>query len=83
MQIWYPGPHVQDDGDYDVELNPGSRNEPFAIINLGGHIGGAGTALVIQDLEEAQRLLRAARKAERMLSEAKAAQRPDDADGGA
>jgi len=63
MQIWQPGYQVRDDGDYAVTFNPGN-DRPFAIIDLSGD---RGTALVIQSPEEADRLIRAAVKAKRLL----------------
>lgn len=63
MQIWYPGPEVRDDGDYAVTRNPG-KSHPFVIITLSDD---GRTALIVQSAEEADRLIKAAVKAKRLL----------------
>lgn len=65
MQINTPYPGVRDDGDYEVRLNTYRPEHPFAIISLSEDHQ---TGLTIESVDEADRLIKAATEAKRLLS---------------
>ena len=66
MQVWTPSTRPRNDGVFAVDLNPGD-GKPFAIISLSED---GTTALVIQSVYDADRLIRAAAEAKDQLIEA-------------
>lgn len=76
MQIWTPSADVRDEGDFHVRLNPApTTGKPFAAVQLSEDHH---TQLIVQSVADADRLIRAAIEAKRLLIEAAAA-----TDGGA
>jgi hypothetical protein len=65
MQIHTPSPMPLDDGDFPVQLNTVNRH-PFAIIDLDE----LGTRIYVENVKDADRLIRAAVAAKDLLIEA-------------
>lgn len=71
MRIHTPTPRPREEGDFGIRVNPGDGDGPFAMIALSED---ERTEICLDSLDDADRLVRAAVAAKRMLSAAIARQ---------